>query len=413
MIKSLVQPMVKSLVQPMVPLPLPILDMPLSSDLNLSRGVGSATFTRSTTGTYISKDDGLIKTVAIDEARFESGGVLIEGASTNLVTRSEEFNDAAWTKAEASISADSSTAPDGAMTADNIVPTTNNTRHSVFRSSQSITGHTYSVCAKANGYDWILLTSHSTSAPSTRGTFFNVSNGTIGSVGTAGQNPKIEALSNGWFRCSIDEGDSPSSIFTVIVSNADGVEAFVGDGASGVLAWGATREALPFASSYIPTTTTAVTRTADDFSLPSSGNFNEAEGTIVLDVAYTGDTGSPQNCFSITDGSISNRTQILRNPSTNLMRVFIASGGVGQVDITGAALESGVSQRVAVTYKENEVILYQDGVQTATDASALMPSGLSSITLGRLLAASERAFCKVKNLKTFDVALTADQVKFL
>lgn len=405
MIKSLVQPMVKSLVQPMVPLPLPILDMPLSSDLNLSRGVGSATFTRSTTGTYISKDDGLIKTAAIDEARFESGGVLIEGASTNLVTRSEEFNDAAWTKAEASISADSSTAPDGAMTADNIVPTTNNTRHSVFRSSQSITGHTYSVYAKANGYDWILLTSHSTSAPSARGTFFNVNTGAIGSIGTAGQNPKIQALSNGWYRCSIDEGDSPSSIFAIIVSNADGVETFVGDGASGVLAWGATREALPFASSYIPTTTTAVTRTADNLSIDAANIPAVADDYSVSCLLDVLGVLATTRYFYRVSGEINRRGRY--NATTGTVR------GEHSVTSVSATALSTTPIKVAFTVGPSLQSLYIDGSQEDQDTKGSPSGAKTAIQIGQSGSGSDAIFGHVKDFKIFDVALTADQVKFL
>jgi len=65
------------------------------------------TFTRTTTGTYVGSD-GLIKTAAIDEARFdhdpatgESLGLLIEESRTNLDTNSETLEDWDFTQASA------------------------------------------------------------------------------------------------------------------------------------------------------------------------------------------------------------------------------------------------------------------------------------------------------------------------
>lgn len=45
-------------------------------------------------------------------------GVLLEGAATNLCTRSKEFDNATWTKSSITVTANDSTAPDGTTTAD-------------------------------------------------------------------------------------------------------------------------------------------------------------------------------------------------------------------------------------------------------------------------------------------------------
>ena len=70
---------------------LPLLDIPLKNSLALKQGVGSVVFTRATTGTFIDRY-GVLQTAAIDEARFEKEGLLIEGASTNLLTYSQDFS---------------------------------------------------------------------------------------------------------------------------------------------------------------------------------------------------------------------------------------------------------------------------------------------------------------------------------
>ena len=85
------------------------------------------TFTRASTGTYVGSD-GLIKTATTNEARFdhnpttgESLGLLVEEARTNLLLRSEEFDNAVWNAPASSIATvtpNAQTAPNGILTAD-------------------------------------------------------------------------------------------------------------------------------------------------------------------------------------------------------------------------------------------------------------------------------------------------------
>jgi len=102
------------------------------------------THTRAGTGTYLAQD-GYLGTAAIDELRFEydpmdatsmsSGGWLLEDDKTNSCLRSEELDDAAWTKDACTITANAVVAPDGATTMDTIVEDGTNAAHGV---SQSI-----------------------------------------------------------------------------------------------------------------------------------------------------------------------------------------------------------------------------------------------------------------------------------
>ncbi|WP_312139795.1 phage head spike fiber domain-containing protein [Atlantibacter hermannii] len=77
--------------------PFPDVWAPLSDDLKMISGYPVNTkllsFTRASTATYIDKS-GVLQTAAINEARFEKDGLLIEGASTNLYLNSD--NPANW-----------------------------------------------------------------------------------------------------------------------------------------------------------------------------------------------------------------------------------------------------------------------------------------------------------------------------
>ena len=76
------------------------LDLPFARTKTLDPRI---TFTRASSGTYVGADG------------------LIKSAVTNLVLRSEEFNNAAWTKTSATVTANAATAPNGTLTADKLI----------------------------------------------------------------------------------------------------------------------------------------------------------------------------------------------------------------------------------------------------------------------------------------------------
>jgi hypothetical protein len=114
----------------------PSLDLRFADNKSLTdatTGSNLVTFTRASSGTYVGSD-GLIKT-----------------AVTNLMLRSEEFDNAAWTKTRSSITSNTIVTPDGTLTGDKLVEdTTASNTHQVSQSVSLTAGtHTYSIFAKA------------------------------------------------------------------------------------------------------------------------------------------------------------------------------------------------------------------------------------------------------------------------
>ena len=71
---------------------------------NLTAGsIGNPTFTRATTATEVDQDDGTIDSSASGAARFEANGFLAEGQVENLLFPSDDFEDAAWTNSNISV----------------------------------------------------------------------------------------------------------------------------------------------------------------------------------------------------------------------------------------------------------------------------------------------------------------------
>lgn len=222
---------------------------------------------KSSGGGIVTPDSILTYTAPSPKLVYGSDGVL-RYAPHNLILRSEEFDQtggAPWILAATTVTANAAAAPDGTTTADKLVEDSANTNHHI---NQSVTtaavSYTFSVYAKAAERSFISLL-HTTSLV---GKVFNLSNGTLGVNHVAAPAAStIEAVGNGWYRCSITvTGTAASNNFRIYIQSADAAVAYLGDGTSGVYIWGAQLNNGSSALTYIPTTTAAV------YSLPRNHN---------------------------------------------------------------------------------------------------------------------------------------------
>ena len=380
-------------------------------------GSGDLTFTRASTATRVN-ESGLIEEVTTGVPRIDytgggCGKLLLEPQRTNSIGYSEDFSDAYWTKIELTVSANAATSPDGTTNSDKLIPSTANGRHSIVKTSQAISGGYYTVYAKADGYDWILLTSHSTSAPSARGAFFNVANGTIGTEGS-GIVASVTDMGNGWYKCSINDGASPSSLYTVIVTNADNTESFEGNGTDGVLIWGAQNEQGSFPTSYIHTTSgVAVTRVADSASKSGiSSLINSAEGVLYAEISALADDLT-NRAISLSDGTLNNGIQIFYYNVSNRMRCRVYSGGVLQntINIIGYTITD--THKIALKWESGFMSVFVDGVINGTAlAITSTPVGLDRLNLD-LGQGSSDFYGNVQNLMVFPSALSDTELATL
>jgi hypothetical protein len=174
-----------------------------------------------------------------------------EGGRRNLLVRTEEFNDAAWVKNAATVTANAGTAPDSTTTADKVAATGTGSQN-VFISAPNVvltaTAHTTSIYAKAAELSWVRVADASTGSP--RRAWFNLSGGTVGTV-EAGLTASIAAVGDGWYRCSITyTAGTTSSGSSFGVSNADNTTTFSATAGQGVLLWGAQLELGSTATDY-------------------------------------------------------------------------------------------------------------------------------------------------------------------
>jgi hypothetical protein len=161
-------------------------------------------------------------------------------ARYNLLTKTEQFDDAVWAKNGATIAANSAVAPDGSTSADTLIEAATTSAHYVDQSvTTSAVPYTFSVYAKAVTRSWIYLRIADSSGIA-RVVWFNAASGVIGAVG-GGITASIEAAGNGWYKCvaTISAALAGSQNPRIGVTNANNVESYTGDGTSGVYIWGA------------------------------------------------------------------------------------------------------------------------------------------------------------------------------
>jgi hypothetical protein len=314
-------------------------------------------------------------------------GLLIEEGRTNLLQRSEEFANAYWSVVRSTITTDAATSPDGATTAEKLIAdTTAAINHRVDRGSITLalnTVHTVSVFAKASEYTGLGL---GVGLSATEGVRFSlVGAGTATSV-LAGNTGTIQQLPNGWYRCTCtftSDATTATHRVAIYVGQNGTTTSYTGDGTSGIFIWGAQLEVGSFATSYIPTTTASVVRSADVCSYSDVSSFyNPAAGTLVGDlILYTPSTSSTPELFRFGAGN--NRIQLgVTSVATEAIRPFIISGGTTTYNSTQGTIVAGTSRKVALTFATNDAISCLNGTLGTQDTSVTMPVSISTATIG-------------------------------
>ena len=175
----------------------------------------------------------------------EVDGVLDTYTRTNLFQYTEQFDNAYWTKISSTTQSGMELVPGKTTQSYKLIPDTQNSTHFLLRaiSTQIGTNYTFSVYAKAAGYNYVTLKYNGTGAQPY--VTFNLSTGTTSIAGSP-VSYSMQLVGNGWYRCMATfAADATSSNFLVFVANPStgaGTTAYSGDGTSGVLLWGAQLE---------------------------------------------------------------------------------------------------------------------------------------------------------------------------
>jgi hypothetical protein len=368
-------------------------------DLNFARVKAldpRITFTRASGGSYVGAD-GLIKLAGVNEARFdhdpvtgESLGLLIEESRSNLITYSEEFNDASWIKDGASITTNNIVAPDGTLTADKLVENTANVGHFTYKnrtgSNETVT---FSVFAKA-GERTILAMQLSNFLTEAIQVNFNLLLGTKSTILGSGSDYTNSSASiipypNGWYRCIITstKGSAVNTVNNPALSpnnNFTGTSVYTGDGTSGLFLWGAQLETGAFPTSYIPTVASTRTRAADNASITGknfSDFYRQDEGTflaLLKNIKQQPSTGSYVRIIDIRGTPIfENYFAIVIIPNTLAIYGEMKTNNKSQLDFAATYPSATNDVKIVVSLQQNNFMSYNNGIIFLKDNLITLP----------------------------------------
>jgi len=335
------------------------------------------TFTRASTATFVGSN-GLIQTAAINAPRFDYSpstlapkGLLIEEQRANLFVQSQ-FQ-ASWTANAGTTTFLGTyvTSPDGTDNGRILNDTSAAAAAYVFQSVSFTSGtvYTLSVYVKKGVSRYFALTSFTQSGRA----LFDLNNYSLSSVTGIVTSATITDAGGGWYRCT--------ATMTASATGANNLG--FGDfeaGPTGDLyyLWGAQIEAGAFATSYIPTVASTVTRNADGVSMTGtnfSDWYNASEGTIIVDFF-----GTPSAAGAIWFPDIVGAPAMGDNDGGNNVRVSLR--GVAYVDTGGSPTTAGLQYKTAFGYKQSSYASSTNASAVQTSSNATAPTSPTAVTFG-------------------------------
>jgi len=398
--------------------------------LRPSNGDGDFTFARSSSGTRVNSE-GLIETMSANVPRLDySGGascasLLLEPQRTNLALYSEQFENAAWSNEGLSLSANDTTSPDGATNADKIIETADNGVHLIYNTSPITASatSTASVFYKKGTRRYFSVKIQIGSNSYTQ--VFDSEGLTTGgnsSNGLTNVSTKIEDYGNGWVRASV-AGTSASGTSTyVIIGLSNSLNptfhptnynpTYEGSGTDYGYAYGAQVEAGSYPTSYIPTTSATVTRTADVCNNSgTSATFNDSEGVLFFEASRLNKADNSSVIWSISDGSNSNAVSLYYYASGIGVDIFNTLGTKSLL-YTMTLTKQATLNKLAIKYKSNDIALWVNGSEVATNTDAISLSGLNQL-MASYGSGSFPFYGKTKQLMVFNEALSDEELSDL
>jgi hypothetical protein len=346
-------------------------------------------------------------TADIPRLDYTGGGcpsLLLEPQRANLINFSEQLNNAYWTPNGATISANSTIAPDGTISMDRLTETATSGNHSVGSTAVTIFSNqvrTNSVFVKKGNVRYIQLISNAFS-DSSCSAIFDLDTKTVTDFraqSAAGPifvyvNSGVEDYGNGILRLFLTNTSTfDNTTFHINHSNVatfaagtltDGFITYSGSASSFTDLWGAQVEIGSYVSSYIPTLGSSVTRLADVASKTGiSSLIGQTAGTVYVEVNIQNISEINRLIAVISSanpGTTTSETYVYINASGNLAFEFITAG-VPQAIISAGAVQAGI-QKLAFAYANNDFVFYRNGSLVGSDNAGTVVSAFDRFFVG-------------------------------
>jgi hypothetical protein len=314
------------------------------------------TFTRAGNTATVINSSGLVTTINADLPRFDytlntggdCKGLLIEEARTNLFLQSNDVSNAAYTVSNVTVVANSSTAPDGTLTAAKAT-ITNTAANQFFQYNlSSFAGQTLTVSFHGKADSPMTLQSHI--SDSVAGEFF------------------FPSLTTTWQRFTYTMTQavtSPNTGFFISLNTNSTTPFYI---------WGVQLEVGAFATSLIPTTAATVTRNAD-VAVMTGTNFSDwysaGAGGIVARVLPSTVSGT-RPALQLDDAT-ANEVIALRGSTTN-PELVIVDGGSPQAQIDAGTIVANTAYNLGTAWNTDNCAAAVNGGAAVTDTTATIPT---------------------------------------
>jgi len=372
-----------------------------------SDGVGDFTFTRGSVATRINAQ-GLIENVASGQSRLDYpmiDGVqkgcphhILEPVRTNNITYSQDLNHSSWNPSGLTVSS-GGISPDGTLNSQTITSTA---ASGIIQKAVSLTGlRVLSIFAKKGTHKYLYMGGYGGTSTYAN---FDLENGFVSN----GANAEIENYGNGWYRCTCLGIDGTTGGVQIFPSNRP-----IGDATTNgsIEVFGVQLESGSYPTSYIPTTTTTVTRSAETANgAGNASTFNDSEGVLMAEISDFNNDSFRQ--LTISSGSNSNAISIMNTTTENQVVCFVNNGGVTQASISTILNSTHEFNKIAIKYKLNDFSVYINGFEIGVDTNGTLPTGLNTLNFDNG-SGSGNVYGNTKQIQYFDSILADTQLEQL
>lgn len=384
--------------------------------IDLSKGVydGTLTFTNATPSgsrTYIDRV-GILQFADTDELRREARGYLIEDSSTNIITDSSDLS--AWTTVgSATVTTDGTTFPDESnSTAYKVTGTGSPADYVRKDSTVTDTGQpiSHSIFVRAGDISNVRLrltaiggTTLDVSA------VYDMSTEQFSAI-TASRYFELEKLTDGWYRIGVSEEMNNSGNTTIQIRiSAESAGYFYALG-------GQIEDGKKRPTSYIPTTTAAVTRQADYLRLnpaahPSIMAGNPFSFSVDFSVLYSGTESDNRHILSLgTNEAGTIGVSRLQIPSSTTNTEYLRSAAANALS---TSLDTD-THRVTITVSEDELVTgYYDGEQifSSTESLNVATGSPPTVVIGAEFGGISQLNGHIKDFRAWPIELTSTEAR--
>ncbi len=333
--------------------------------------------------------------------------LLLEPSSTNLVTFSEDFS--GYTTNNSSISSNVISSPDGSLSASKLIENTATAEHTIQKAVSVTSGNAYSISVfvKKEEISSVQFGFTGSNFASPTRSVFNIENGTI--TTNVSNTASIEDYGNGWYKLKVtNTTNATGTAMLMLQTIKSGQASYAGDGVSGFYMWGLQWEQQAYCTSYIPTAGTTITRAAESCEKTGlSGSIGNTEGIIFLDVTTPSAIPS-STTFSIGSGTSSEYAQLEIRSDLSINWRY-RQGGTDYINANVGSYVAGDRLIIAFQYKNNNSLLYLNGVKISTDSGSIGANSWSQVKFANY-AGQGVLSGKVKGVALYTEALSESQL---